>query len=94
MNKIVQDLIIVIIALLAAVIVGAYVFYFIGMAVSLAAGGILGLPGTLIAQIFAWAGMGAVLVVFGAASLKTTGTVREVSGDELRDLIENIGEDD
>lgn len=38
-------------------IAGAYVFYFVGMVVSLAAGGILYTPPQVIASIFAWLGI-------------------------------------
>lgn len=44
-------------ASIALCIASAYVFYFVGMAVSLAAGGILFVPPQVIASIFAWLGI-------------------------------------
>lgn len=65
----------------------AYGFYFVGMALSLATVGILGIEGELLASIFAWIGVGNVVVLALAiviiTSIKASSGGNEVKRVEL-----------
>src|SRR5690606_32060485 len=49
--------------LIVSIIVSAYVWYFVGMAVFIAAGKLFGLASSTFVSIFAWMGVGAVVTV-------------------------------
>ena len=85
-DKFVKSSVLILAVLIAAIIASAYVWYFVGMSISLAAGAILGLAGGTIAQIFAWIGVGAVVywfAVFIGKVVDTSFGKTNISKDEL-----------
>lgn len=84
--------------IILAIIASAYVWYFVGMAVSLAAGAILGISGKLIAQVFAWIGVGFIAIIFVKMTInaveETTVKREYISEEELAGIIEEISKED
>lgn len=96
MNDVIKSIAIILAVTIASIIIGAYVFYFVGMATSLAAGVILGASNELIAVIFAWIGVLAALLSVGAGVV--AGVVRanrtvEIDFDELKKAIDDAFDD-
>ena len=89
--------VLIIAGLIVCAVASAYVWYFVGMAVSIAAGALLGLTGVEIAKIFAWIGVGAVVVIFVkliSSIIDGLTTVQRVklSEEDFEKLFEDINE--
>ena len=63
-GQLVKYSVLIIAGLIVCIIASAYVWYFVGMAVSLAAGALFGVAGGTLASIFAWIGVGTVVATF------------------------------
>lgn len=89
-----KSAVLVVALLIISIIASAYVWYFIGMTVSLAAGAILGVASAHIAQIFAWIGVVFIVIFFGSEFLKSTREDEAVndgiSEEEFAKLFEDI----
>lgn len=93
----IKSIVLITLGFIVALIASAYVLYFVGMTMSLAAGAVLGITGVKLAQIFAWIGVGAVVYVFA----KMIGTIIEgtsvervsISGEEIAKILEEKGDD-
>ncbi len=83
-GQLIKSIVYIIAILIVSISASAYVWYFIGMAVSLAAGSILGITGASIANIFAWAGMAitAILVIVSIASGVNKSTKQTMISEE------------
>lgn len=96
MGEFIKNIVIIVIGLVIGFIASAYIFYFVGMAMSLAAGEILGINGEELAQIFAWIGVGvlaAVFITIAVLSLKEVKDAKQVhiSEEEFAELFEEDG---
>lgn len=91
MGEFIKNIVIIVIGLIVGFIASAYVFYFIGMTMSLAASMALGIEGELLANIFAWIGVGIAATIFaviGAISIQEASSnnaihITEEEFDEL-----------
>ena len=87
----------IIAGLIVSLIASAYVWYFVGMAVSLAAGAILGLTGGTIAQTFACIGVGAAVYWFALFIGKIIDGMSlskvEMSEEELNELLDALNDE-
>lgn len=63
-TELIQAVVILLIAFIAAIVVFAYSGYFVGTVVALAAGFILGVSTAIIPVIFAWAFIGIATILF------------------------------
>jgi len=86
---------IILIGLYIALIIGlAYVGYFVGMAVSLAASGLFSVGGGILAEIFAWIGVGLANIAFVAtiihAQIINKRQTIELSDEEIDKILEEI----
>src|SRR5690625_2706822 len=93
-GNLIKSIAIITALLIFSIIASAYVWYFVGMSISLAAGAILGLAGGTIAQIFAWIGVGAVVywfAVFIGKVVDTSFGKTNISKDELSEEEIEIG---
>jgi len=92
-GSLIRAIVLIIAAFIVSLIVGTYVFYFVGMSISLAAGAILGVEGVIIAQIFAWLGVVVTVILFGKAinSISMI-TVSEEESEYLERLLNDIKE--
>ena len=82
-NDVIKSITYLTLAAIIGVIVSAYVFYFVGVAVSLAAGAILGASGAIIAEVFAWLGVAYVFVIALLCAAKIIGGL---GGEEYTEL--------
>lgn len=81
MTEFIKNAVIIVMGLIVGFIVSAYVFYFVGMTMSLAANVALGMEGEALAQIFAWIGVGiaaAIFVVISAIAIKDANEAKAV----------------
>lgn len=81
MTEFIKNVVIIVIGLIAGFIASAYVFYFVGMTMSLTAGIALGMEGEALAQIFAWIGVGiaaAIFVMISAIAIKDANEAKAV----------------
>lgn len=89
LNDVIKGTIILIGLYIALTIGLAYVGYFVGMAVSLAASGLFSVGGGILAEIFAWIGVGlAQVVIVGSLLYGFEANRRQSQADELLKLFE------
>lgn len=93
-NEFIKTTVAITVLYIALIIVLAYGGYFVGMIVSLAAGGLFGLEGVVLAEIFAWIGVGMAHVLFIAflkfSAEKSQQQSVEIREEDLAELFEDI----
>ena len=96
-NSFIKSVIILTIFYIALIIGFAYGGYFVGIVVSLAAGGLFGADGALITEIFTWIGVGMAHIVFITTSIfgfiANSRQDVEISEEELAELFDDIWKD-
>ena len=99
MNRIIVGTALFIGIFIVAAIAFAYAFYFVGMAVSISTIGILGFEGEVLASIFAWIGVGIVIltalasVIIAVAKADVKPTIIEVDSDEMARILREMNND-
>lgn len=97
MGEVIKSAAIILAVTITSIIVGAYVFYFVGMATSLAAGEMLGVSNESIAEIFAWVGILVALTAVGAgvvSGVRRANSVVEIDLEEMKRAIDEAFADD
>lgn len=96
-NSFIKSVIILAIFYIALIIGFAYGGYFVGIVVSLAAGGLFSADGAVLAEVFAWIGVGLAHVTFIAmiiyGFIANSRQVVEISEEELSKIFNDVWKD-